>query len=162
MASLLNRSNDLLDMQLHVTPLRLPLQALQPLLLAPRLRRNLPHDRLLLLRTSLLRILLPHSLASLLPLLNLNPRSPSHLHPPLSGPLGSAFQTFQSCSFPNDGVLWYRTRLAFGLPSQGSSQRAYRPGLRASDGGVVRDGSRFLCEPYTREVEAWCVRCCGT
>lgn len=117
MASVLNRSNDLLDMQLHVTPLRLPLQTLQPLLLAPRLRRDLPHDRLLLLRTNLLRLLLPHLLASLLPLLNLNPRPPRHLRSPLSSALSSAFQIFQGSSFPNDGILWRHTRLARALPS---------------------------------------------
>lgn len=59
MARVLSRSNGLLNLQLRFTPPRLPLKTLQPLLLAFRLRRNLTHDRLLLLRAYLLRILLP-------------------------------------------------------------------------------------------------------
>lgn len=49
MVCFLSWSNDLLDLQFSVPPLCMPLQTLQPLLLASRLCRYLPHDSLLLL-----------------------------------------------------------------------------------------------------------------
>ncbi|CAN1325982.1 Heptahelical transmembrane protein 2 [Linum perenne] len=61
MVCVLSRSNGVLNLQLAFPPPSLPFQDLQSLLLATRLCRYFPHDRLFLLRSDLLHLQLhPH------------------------------------------------------------------------------------------------------
>lgn len=53
----LGGGNDVFDIQHHLPSVGLPLEAFLLLLLAARLRGHLPHDRLLFLRSHLLRLL---------------------------------------------------------------------------------------------------------
>lgn len=148
-----SRSYGLLNLQFNLPPPRLPLSSLQPLLLAPRLCWNLPHDHMFLLCPYLLRLSLPPLHPPLLPLLHFFHRSLSHHHPPSPCPLHSPLPVFPGRTLPHHGVLWRHSGGTRGGPTLGGPARDPGPHVWDCYGDFLWGWGGVLRWEDTRAVE---------
>ncbi|CAN1811849.1 Heptahelical transmembrane protein 3 [Linum perenne] len=126
------------NVSLAFPPPSLPFQDLQSLLLATRLCRYFPHDRLFLLRSDLLHLQLHPHCSVLLPQYNNHRWSPRHRHPPFPSTFFSKLQKIQGYTLPRHGFLRGCTGWTCCLPTLGSSHCVHLRAARSNHGGVVR------------------------
>lgn len=150
--------DDVSNMQLGVPLIGVPLSAVQPLLLAARLRRNLADDSLVLLRSDLLRLRVPARCEAALPLRHLGRGPFRGRGASLTGSVEAAVPGPQGGPVPRDGALRGGPRGTCGGGALGKPPHRRRAVVRAGDGGSIRRGGGLLCPAGPGAVAAREVR----